>query len=134
MFRDGSTLLDLEFDTTAKGVAQFGDIAASLVSIDELLRDLASITSAGAQYREIEVISMEMHDGLKVRLALHQIPTETVKMFEDVCRELIRFRDRRPRLPALTGLSDQEARRLDRHVAALQNATIPLKRVKATIG
>ena len=41
----GVTFIDIEFDTAAKGSALLGDIASSLVSIDELLRDLASIVA-----------------------------------------------------------------------------------------
>jgi hypothetical protein len=139
--RSGPTFIDLEFDTATKGVALLGDIASSLVSLDELLRDLASISAypSSAEFRKVEIVAIEMRSPLKIRLALFAISEDALKAFQEICRSIILSRDGRSRASAATVLehwtpqppiSEQETQRLHRHVVTLQNATIPLKRVE----
>jgi hypothetical protein len=137
------TLIDLEFDTGATGRAPLGDIASSLVSIDELLRDLAALAAypATVEFRQIQVAEMTTRNPLKVKLSLLAIPNEAVKAFEDICREVIVFRERSSQQAidailkrcgphgASAGITDQEAQRIYHHVATLQNAKTPLKRI-----
>lgn len=139
--RPGCTFIDLEFDTGTRGGALLGDIASSLVSIDELLRDLASVTAdpANVEFRNIEIVAIEMRSPLKVRLSLQSISADAVDAFQEVCRDIILFREGRAR-PAASAASvsvavrarmtAQEARRLEGHILTLQNATIPLRRVE----
>jgi hypothetical protein len=93
------TRIDLEFDTTPERGAPLGDIASTLVSVNDLLRDLAAIAAgpSNAAYREIEVVSIEMRSPLTITLSL-------------------------------LGIAD-EAARLRAHVATLQSAAVPLRRV-----
>ena len=138
----GVTFIDLEFDTGTRGGALLGDVAASLVSLDELLRDLASIAAypSSAEFRKIEIVSIEIQSPLKVRLSLFGISPEAVKAFQAICREFIFLRARRLTditpvlaLCAPEGMdahvTEQEAKRLYGHIVALQNAAIPLRRV-----
>jgi hypothetical protein len=133
----GTTFIELEFDTGARGGAMLGDIASSLVSVDELLRDLASIAAhaSSAEFRNIEIVAIEMRSPLKIRLSLFGISADAVAAFEDICRGIILARDGRSRPAAWTPealaahITEQEAQRLSRHVVALHNAAIPLKRV-----
>jgi hypothetical protein len=154
------TFLTLEFGTGTSGAAPLGDIAASLVSVDELLRDLASIAAypATAEYRNIEVVGIEMRSPLKVTLSLFAISEEAVKAFQDICRDIMLYRERRGRhaeasdwdevsasrlagiktalnvsfasRAGLPGITEQETERLYRHMLTLQNAEIPLRRVE----
>jgi hypothetical protein len=133
----GITLIDLEFDTDIKGGAQLGDIATSLVSVDELLRDLASMTAdpSSAEFRTIEIVAIEMRSPLRIRLSLFGIQLDAVTAFQQICRNVIVFREQKSRASALPDgvqarINDQEAVRLQGHIAALQNAAIPLKRVE----
>lgn len=154
------TFLELAFDTGTRGAAQLGDVAASLVSLDELLRDLASIAaySSGAEFRKIEIVSIEMRSPLRVKLALWAITSEAISAFQEICRDVILFREGRRRpsahADAETGadqsahlahilerclppgehaaITTQEVQRLLGHVITLQNAAIPLKRVELT--
>jgi hypothetical protein len=91
------TLIDLEFDTTANHGAPLGDIASSLISIHDLLRDLAALAASpsGAEYRDIRVVAIEMRSPLTITLALRAIPEEAVKAFQELGRAVIRFRERR---------------------------------------
>jgi hypothetical protein len=144
MARAGVTSIDLEFDTGSKGSALLGDIASSLVSLDELLRDLASIAAYpdSVEFRKIEIVSIELRSPLKIKLSLFAIPPNAVKAFESICRDIIRFREQRSRQapPAalvqrtLEGvdarITEQEAQRLSSHIVTLQNAEIPLKRIE----
>ena len=61
----GVTFIDLEFDTGTSGGALLGDIASSLVSLDELLRDLASIAAypSSVEFRKIEIVAIEMRQS-----------------------------------------------------------------------
>jgi hypothetical protein len=134
---NGVTLIHLEFDTGTKGGALLGDIASSLVSIDELLRDLASIAAypSSVEFRKIEIVAIEMRSPLKITLSASAISLDAVKAFQDICRDIILDRERHSRLTALpedvqAGISEQEIQRLQGHIAALQNAAIPLKRVE----
>jgi hypothetical protein len=132
------TLVDLEFDTGTRGAALLGDVASSLVSVDELLRDLASIAAdpASAEFRNIEIVAIEMRSPLKVRLSLYGISPDAIGAFQQICRDIILSHDRG--LSAALSLStelrarinEQEARRLRDHINRLQNAAIPLKRVE----
>ncbi|HEX6162948.1 MAG TPA: hypothetical protein VFZ31_06275, partial [Vicinamibacterales bacterium] len=84
-------LVDLEFDTGTRGGALLGDIASSLVSVDELLRDLASLTadSSTAEFRNVEIVAIEMRSPLRVRLSLYGISPEAVEAFQQMCRHVI---------------------------------------------
>jgi len=151
------TFVDLEFDTGARGAALLGDIASSLVSLDELLRDLGSIAAypASAEFRSIQIVAIEMRSPLKVKLSLFAIPPDAVKAFQTICRDIILFRERRSRQAALTAgewedecvrrlaniklvmdsggearITEQEIARFSRHITILQSAEIPLKRIE----
>jgi hypothetical protein len=149
--RNGVTFIDLEFDTGAKGGALLGDIASSLVSLDELLRDLASIAAypSSVEFRKIEIAAIEVRSPLKIRLSLFAISPDAVKAFREICRHIIVFRERQSedlsarRLANITNalelctsegvparITEQEAQRLHGHIVTLQNAAIPLKRVE----
>jgi hypothetical protein len=136
-------IIDLEFDTTAAGRAPLGDIAGSLVSIDELLRDLAALAAypSSAEYRDIQVAGITMRSPLTVSLTLLAIPDQAIKAFQDICRALIVWRDQPSRQTAIdaalarcvapghAGITDDEARRIDAHIARLDSADVPLKAV-----
>jgi hypothetical protein len=142
MDRAGVTLVDLEFDTGTRGAALLGDVASSLVSVDELLRDLASIAAdpSAAEFRNIEIVAIEMRSPLKVRLSLYGISPDAIAAFQQICRDIIVSRDRGTRAAAL-GVSEElrgrmneaETERLSNHIVCLQNAAIPLKRVEVKI-
>lgn len=125
-----SIFIDLEFDTGSVGVELLGNLSSSLVTIDELLRDLASMIGSGAEFRRIDIIAIEMRAPLTIRLSLHEIPADAIAAFQDICREVTRFRDREPRLPVLPGLTPPEAERMRAQVISLRNAAVPLKRVR----
>jgi hypothetical protein len=136
------TLVDLEFDTGTRGAALLGDVASSLVSVDELLRDLASIAAdpASAEFRNIEIVAIEMRSPLKVRLSLYGISPDAITAFQQICRDIILSQDRglAAALSVSTELrariNEQEAQRLSDHINRLQNAAIPLKRVEVKAG
>jgi hypothetical protein len=135
--RTGVTFIDLEFDTGTKGAVLLGDIASSLVSLDELLRDLASIAAdpSGVEFRKIEIVAIEMRHPLKITLSLFAISADAVKAFQEICRNIIHSRERRSHQAALPEgvqalITDKEAQRLYGHIVALQNAEVPLKRVE----
>ena len=135
--RTGITFIDLEFDTGTKGAVLLGDIASSLVSLDDLLRDLASIAAdpSSVEFRKIEIVAIEMRHPLKITLSLFAISADAVKAFQEICRNIIYSRDRRSRQAALPKgvqalITDKEAQRLYGHIVALQNAEVPLKRVE----
>ena len=160
--RSGPTFVELEFDTSARAGAPLGDIASSLVSVDELLRDLASIAAypSSVEFRNIEVVAIEMRSPLRIKLSLFAIPAEAVKAFQEICCDIIVYRERRGRHAALTAsawedvsaerlpniktaldmcssrggeparITEQEAQRLYRHIASLQNAELALKRIE----
>lgn len=153
--------IDLEFDTTAGGGAPLGDIASSLVSLHDLLRDLGTMAAypSSVEFREIQVVAIEMQSPLTVRLSLRAISAEAVTAFQEICRDIIRFRERRPPQAALTGsprddidakrrakietvldrvlhaegknshITEKETERLYGHIVTLQHAEVPLKRV-----
>ena len=133
------TALELEFETGPTDRVLLGDIAANLVAVDELLRDLATITSysSEAEFREIQVAEIVMRSPLKVTLSLHAIPLDAVKAFQEICREIIVFRNRSRRpaidiaeaLCARQGVTDREVQRIRGHIATLQDAKVPLKAV-----
>lgn len=154
------TYVDLEFDAGDGGAVLLGDIAASLVTLDDLLRDLGSIAAypASIEFREIQIVAIEMQRPLKVRLSLLEIPDAAVKAFQDLCREAITFHRRRLREPALIAdqpddlparrfaavnkalehcslhagsdrITETEIQRILGHLAALQDAAVPLKRI-----
>ena len=139
-------LIELEFDTTASGRAPLGDIAASLVSVDELLRDLATIAAypESAEYREIQVAAISMRNPLRVSLSLLSIPDEAVNAFQEICRQIILSREGRSRhatidaalsLCARDGhvrVTDPERRRINAHVKTLHDAEVPLRAVVIT--
>jgi len=159
--RTGVTLVDLEFGTGSTRVMSLGDIASTLVSLDELLRDLGSIAAypASVEFRSIQVVAIETRSPLKVKLSLFAISAEAVKAFQDICRDIIVYRQRRhaastpgerdalslTRLAHITStlallwadggpsrLTEKEARRISRHIEILQNADVPLTRVEVT--
>ena len=155
------TFIDLEFDTTANRGAPLGDIASSLVCLHDLLRDLATLAAypSSVEFREIQVVAIEMRSPLTVKLSLLAISAEAVKAFQEICRDVIRFRERRSHQAALTAsqredidakrlaniktaldlvlhaegknghITEKEAQRLYGHIVTLQNAEVPLKRV-----
>jgi len=155
--RTGGTFIDLEFATGTNGGALLGDIASSLVSLDELLRDLGSIAAypSSVEFRKIEIVAIEMRSPLKIRLALLEISADAVIAFREICRDIIH--ERRSRHRALTASEDVSAKRLANikialerctlhsaqaritepealrilgHIVTLQNAEIPLTRVE----
>jgi len=134
MDRAGVTFVDLEFDTGARGGALLGDIATSLVSLDELLRDLASIAAdpSGVEFRNIEIVAIEMRSPLKIRLSLFGISPDAVKAFQEICRDIILLRVGRLPANVETRITEQEAKRLYGHVATLRDAAIALKRIEVT--
>ena len=129
------TFVDLEFETEGSRGAPLGDIASSLVTIDDLLRDLATISadSSPAEFREVRVVAIELRNPLKIKLSLFAIPAEAVSAFQEICRDIIVFRERRAdplaRIATTLDLTGREAQRLHGHIVALQNASVPLKRV-----
>jgi len=159
--RTGLTFIDLEFDTSAKTGAPLGDIASSLISLHDLLRDLATIAGypSSVEFREIQVVAIEMRSPMKIRLSLRAISADAVKAFQEICRDIIFFRERGSPSAASTAgrseafdgkrlanikaaldlvlpadgkdghLTEQEAQRLYGHIVTLQNAEVPLKRV-----
>jgi hypothetical protein len=135
-------IIELEFDTPAAGHAPLGDIARSLVSVDELLRDLATLAAypSNAEYRQIQVAGITMRSPLTVSLSLLAIPEEAVKAFQEICRAIIIFRDRPSRQPAIDAalancaassphLTEDETRRIHAHIATLDTADVRLKAV-----
>ena len=125
------TFIDLEFETDETRGAPLGDIASSLVTIDELLRDLATMCAgASPEFREVRVIAIELRNPLKIKLSLLAIPADALKAFQEICREIIVFRGRRgDPLAGMSRFTDTEAARLQGHVRSLQNAAVRLKRV-----
>ena len=155
------TFIELEFDTVPNRGAPLGDIASSLVCLHDLLRDLATLAAypSGAEFREIQVVAIEMRTPLKVKLSLLGISAEAVKAFQEICRDVIRYRQRRSHQAALPDseredidakrlaniqtaldlvlhaegtdghVTEKEAQRLYGHIVTLQNAEVPLKRV-----
>ena len=136
---DAVTFIELEFDTLPNAGAPLGDIASSLVSLHDLLRDLASLAAypATVEFREIQVVAIELRSPLKIRLSLRGISAEAVRAFQEICRDIIVFRERinkpldvvfHPQVTS-TQMTDKEAERLYGHIVTLQNAEVPLKRV-----
>jgi hypothetical protein len=131
------TFLDLEFDTTPERGAPLGDIASSLVNLHDLLRDLASLAGdpSIAEYREIQVVAIELRSPLKIRVSLLGIPDEAVTAFQDICREIIILRERIDSSPDrvldthVPKATLKEAGRIGSHIVALKNAAVPLRRV-----
>ena len=136
-------LIDLEFDTVNRG-APLGDIASSLVTLHDLLRDLAALAAypGGVEFREIQVVAIEMRSPLTVKLSLLAIPPEAVKAFQEICRAVIHVRERRSQSNLKSALdrvlqaddknshlTEKEVQRLYDHMVALQNAEVPLRRV-----
>ena len=82
----------------------------TLVSVDELLRDLAAIAAypSHAEFRNIEVVAIETRERLKVKLSLLAIPADAVNAFQDICRDIIVFRERAGRDPALAASTWQD--------------------------
>ena len=145
------TLIDLEFDTVNDG-APLGDIAGSLVTLHDLLRDLAALAGypSGAEFREIQVVAIEMRRPLTIQLSLLAISAEAVKAFQEICRDVIVHRERHShrdldekRLAKIRGvldrmasaeghaghISEKETERLYGQIVTLQHAEVPLKRV-----
>lgn len=126
-----TTFIDLEFDTGVQGGARLGDIATSLVSLDELLRDLGSIAGeSSAEFRNVEIVAIEMRSPLKIRLSLFGISPEAVEAFQEICRDVILSREFGMPDGIAARITDAEAARLRSHVATLRAAAIPLKRVE----
>lgn len=143
------TLIDVEFGTGTADAKALGAIATSLVSIDELLRDLGSMAAypSSAEFRNIEIVAIELRGPLKIKLSLLAISADAVKAFQEICREIILNRERPERdsakhlanidaALALCGpgaharITDQEAQRIHGHIATLQNAGVALTRVE----
>jgi hypothetical protein len=154
------TIIDLEFGAATSGELPLGDIASSLVSVDELLRDLGSLAAypSSAEFRKVEIVAIETRNPLKIRLSLFAIPAAAVNAFQEICRDVIHYREqlggqaepagalgheRVKHLPNIaaalntcaghgghTRITEQETHRLHGHIAALQRAEAPLKRVR----
>ena len=139
------TFIDLEFDTIPNQGMPLGDVASSLVCLHDLLRDLATLAGdpSSAEFREIQVVAIEMRSPLTIKLSLLAIPAEAVKAFQEICRDVIRFREQRSPagnvetvlarvLPGAGNhgpLTEAEIQRLQGHIVTLQTAAIPLRRV-----
>ena len=155
------TFIDLEFGAIPNRGAPLGDIASSLVSLHDLLRDLGTFAAypSRVEFREIQVVGIEMGNPLTIKLSLWAISAEAVKAFQEICRDIILLRERRPHREALSAgrradidakrranintaldrllhadgrsdhLTDKEVQRLYGHILALENAEIPLRRV-----
>src|SRR5687768_13566263 len=97
--------IDLEFDSANRG-APLGDIASSLVAVDDLLRDLATLVAypASVEFREIRVVAIEMRSPLTVKLSLLAIPPEAVKAFQEICRAVTHMREQRTQENIATAL------------------------------
>lgn len=137
--------IELQFDTAQTAGAPLGDIASSLVSLHDLLRDLGAIAAdpASAEYRDIQVVGIEMRRPLTITLSLRAIPAEAVRAFQEICRTIVLGRDRRaPAIGIETAIDivanaggrhavieDREIQRLQDHIVILQRAEVPLKRV-----
>lgn len=143
------TFIDVEFGPGPTDAKPLGDIATSLVSIDELLRDLGTLAAypSSPEFRNIEIVAIQMRSPLTIKLALLAIPADAVKAFLEICREIILSRDRGGRhdahhLARITTALDLcgpeaharmtaiETQRLYAHVARLQDAEVPLQRVE----
>ena len=103
------TFIELEFDTTPNRGAPLGDIASSLVSLHDLLRDLGSMAAypSSVEFRDITVVAIEMRNPLKIKLSLRAIPAEAVKAFQEICRDII-VRGRRSHQGASTATPRDE--------------------------
>ena len=139
-------LLDVEFDTGKTAGAPLGDIANSLVSLHDLLRDLGAIAAdpSSVEFREIQVVGIEMRSPLTIKLSLRAIPAEAIKAFQEICRAIILSRERGSPQPVTiqtaldlvinaggrsATVTDTEVERIKDHVVTLQAAEVPLKRV-----
>lgn len=80
------------------------------------MRDLAAISAhpSHAEFRNIEVVAIETRERLKVKLSLLAIPANAINAFQDICRDVIVFRERPDRdpAPAASAWQDVIARRL----------------------
>ena len=132
MSRAGVTLIDVEFDTGTEGGALLGDIATSLVSLDELLRDLGSIAADpdSVEFRNVEIVAIEMRSPLRITLSLFGISPDAITAFQEICRDVILSRTFSTPEGIEARITESEARRLHDHVATLQHAAIRLKRVE----
>ena len=94
----------------------------TLVSVDELLRDLAAIAAypSNAEFRNIEVVAIETRGRLKVKLSLLAIPADAINAFQDICRDIIVFRER-PGDDATPGESAWQEL-IDKRLAAITSA------------
>ena len=143
------TFIDLEFGTGTADAKALGDIATSLVTIDELLRDLGSMAAYpdSAEFRNIEIVAIQMRSPLTIKLSLLAISADAVTAFQELCRELILARERPERhgaqhpanIPRALGLcgpevhariTPNEAQRLHELIATLARAEVPLTRVE----
>lgn len=134
------TFLELEFDTSTAGRAPLGDIASSLVAIDDLLRDLATIAThpSSPEFREIQVASITARKPLTIKLSLLAIPLEAVKAFQEICRVITGAKSQSAIDAALAvcaragghdSLTDQERQRINGHIATLRAAEVRLRAV-----
>lgn len=98
----------------------------TLVSVDELLRDLAAIAAypSHAEFRNIEVVAIETRERLKVKLSLLAIPAAAISAFQDICRDVIVFRERPggDATQAESAWQELTARRLAAITSALSNS------------
>ena len=133
------TFIDLEFETADRGTP-LGDLASSLVTLHDLLRDLGAMAAypGSAEFREIQVVAIEMRRPLTIKLSLLAIAPEAVTAFQEICRDIIR--SRQPEIETVlnvmldaaghTGpISEKETQRLQGHIVTLQQAQVRLKRV-----
>ena len=91
-----------------------------------MLRDLAAIAAypSSAEFRNIEVVAIETRERLKVKLSLLAIPADALNAFQDICRDIIVFRERPDRdvtTPAGSAWENLIARRLAAITATLNS-------------
>jgi hypothetical protein len=132
--RAEAAFIDFEFETGTTSGVMLKDIASSLVTIDELLRDLASITAEplSGEYRNVEIAAIEMRSPLTIRLSLTAISPAALTAFQGICRDIIVGRDGGDlhlSEAASSHLSERETERLHGHVAMLRNAATRLRRI-----
>ena len=102
-------------------------------------------------------MAIEMQQPLTIKLSLLAISAEAVKAFQEICRDIIRFRERRSQQAAMPAsrredidakrlanittvldlvlhaegksghISESETKRLHGHIVALQNAEVPFE-------
>ena len=82
------------------------------------------------EFRDIQVVAIELQRPLTIKLSLLAISAEAVKTFQEICRHIIRRENVDAKQLAKAGhMTEKEAQRLYSHIVTLQKAEVPLKRV-----